>query len=229
MSTGPSCPPAANCTRADEGRTIDGVLTFAAVGRAVPVEVRRSPRARHARILVRSASRLELVVPRHARERDFGGMLESHRAWIERALAREERRPRLGLDGGLWLHGAAVASPRGDVERWYREHARSAVTETATREAARLGVRFERIRIADQRTRWGSCSRAGTLSFSWRLVVAPRAVLDYVVVHELCHVRHHDHSQRFWDALERARPTGPTEAGWLRVHGRELGAYRWEA
>jgi len=205
------------------------VLTFAAAGRTVPVEVRRSPRARHARILVRSASRLELVVPRRAREGDLDGLLESHRAWIERALAREERRPQIGLDGGHWLHGSLVPAPRGDVERWYREQARAAATETATREAARLGVRFERIRIADQRTRWGSCSRVRTLSFSWRLVVAPRSVLDYVVVHELCHLRHHDHSRRFWAALERARPTWRAEAGWLRAHGRELGAYRWEA
>ena len=205
------------------------MLTFAVAGRTVPVEVRRSQRARHARILVRSASRLELVVPRRARERDLDGVLESHRAWIERALAREERRPQLGLDGGLWLHGSPVLAPRGDVERWYRERARAAATDTATREAARLGVGFERIRIADQRTRWGSCSRARTLSFSWRLVVAPRQVLDYVVVHELCHLRHADHSQRFWDSLEQARPTWRAEAGWLRAHGRELGAYRWEA
>ena len=205
------------------------MLIFAAAGRTVPVEVRRSQRVRHARILVRSASRLELVVPRRARERDLDGLLESHRPWIERALAREESRPQLGLDGGLWLHGWPVLAPQGDVERWYREQARAAATDTATREAARLGVRFERIRIADQRTRWGSCSRTRTLSFSWRLVVAPRPVLDYVVVHELCHLRHPDHSQRFWDSLQQARPTWRAEAGWLRAHGRELGAYRWEA
>lgn len=214
--------------RADRVRTIGEMLTFAAAGRTVPVEVRHSPRARHARILVRSACRIELVVPPRVHDRDLDGMLESHRAWIERALAREESRPHLGLDGLIWLEGAPVPRPRGDVERWYRERARTAATETATREAARLGVDFDRVRIADQRTRWGSCSRKRTLSFSWRLVVAPRSVLDYVVVHELCHLRHHDHSRRFWAALGEARPTWRAEAGWLRAHGRELGAYRWD-
>ncbi|MDQ3823259.1 MAG: M48 family metallopeptidase, partial [Actinomycetota bacterium] len=94
------------------------------------------------------------------------------------------------------------------------------------REAARLGVAYERIAIRDQRTRWGSCSRRGTLSFNWRLVLAPTGVLEYVVVHELCHLREPNHSRRFWALLESARPGYRAERQWLRRHGWELLAYR---
>ena len=92
-------------------------------------------------------------------------------------------------------------------------------------EAARLGVRYARIRIADQRTRWGSCSRTGTLSFNWRLVLAPHPVLEYAAVHELCHLVVSDHSPGFWQVVERARPGYREERRWLRDHGHELLAY----
>ena len=111
------------------------------------------------------------------------------------------------------------------TEREGRRLARRAVAETATREAARLGVAFKRITIRDTRSRWGSCSTTGTLSFSWRLVLAPREILDYVVVHELCHLRHHDHSSRFWAFVAEAWPKYHEHKAWLDAHGWELLAY----
>ena len=73
-------------------------------------------------------------------------------------------------------------------------------------EAPALGVSCRRVEIRDQRTRWGSCSPRGTLSFNWRLVLAPFEVLDYVVVHELCHLREPNHSPRFWRLVATRRP-----------------------
>lgn len=198
---------------------------FEVGGRVLPVRVRRSRRARRYSVVVASARQLEVVVPARGRLADVPAVLEEQRAWLERALAREARRPLLGLDGWTWLHGEPVAPPPGDPTAWYRRRARAAAAETAEREAARLGVEFARIRIMDARTRWGSCSTRGTLSFSWRLVVPPRRVLDYVVVHELCHLRRPDHSPAFWAELERARPGWREDARWLRDHGRELAAY----
>jgi hypothetical protein len=93
-------------------------------------------------------------------------------------------------------------------------------------EAAELGVSFLRIEVRDQRTRWGSCSPRGTLSFNWRLVLAPFAVLDYVVVHELCHLREPNHSARFWRLVESRRPAWRDQRAWLREHGPELLAFR---
>lgn len=89
-------------------------------------------------------------------------------------------------------------------------------------EAERLGVRFSGPRIADQKTLWGSCTAQGLISLSWRLVMAPPAVLRYVVVHELCHVRHHDHGQRFWKLVARQMPDFETHRRWLREHGPAL-------
>ncbi len=81
---------------------------------------------------------------------------------------------------------------------------------------------YHRITIRDQKTRWGSCSARGTLSFNWRLMLAPPSVLDYVVVHELCHLTHMDHSAAFWQAVEAAYPDYRTARQWLKDHGHEL-------
>lgn len=86
-------------------------------------------------------------------------------------------------------------------------------------EAVRLGVGFSGPRIADQKTLWGSCTSQGLISLSWRLVMAPPAVLRYVAVHELCHVRHHDHGPRFWTLVARQMPGFESHRRWLRENG----------
>src|SRR5438045_287681 len=86
-------------------------------------------------------------------------------------------------------------------------------------------VGFRSLAIREQRTRWGSCSATGRLSFNWRLVLAPADVLAYVVVHELCHRLRPDHSRAFWSLVADARPTFRREREWLRTHGAELLAY----
>ena len=93
-------------------------------------------------------------------------------------------------------------------------------------EAEALAVSVGRIEVRDQRTRWGSCSTRGTLSFNWRLALAPFEVLDYVVVHELCHLREQNHSHRFWRLVESRRPGWRAQRDWLHEHGPELLAFR---
>jgi predicted metal-dependent hydrolase len=101
------------------------------------------------------------------------------------------------------------------------------LTEMVEREAARLELSgWSRIRVGDPRSRWGSCSTRGTLSFSWRLVMAPAWVADYVVVHELCHLRQMNHSHRFWQLVDEAYPSRRAAQAWLKRHGPELLAYR---
>jgi predicted metal-dependent hydrolase len=93
-------------------------------------------------------------------------------------------------------------------------------------EAPALGVTYAQVQIRDQRTRWGSCSSRGTLSFNWRLALAPLEVLDYVVVHELCHLREPNHSSRFWRLVASRRPDWRRQRDWLAVNGPELLAFR---
>jgi hypothetical protein len=85
-----------------------------------------------------------------------------------------------------------------------------------------LGVTFNRVSVKDQRTLWGSCTREGNLNFTWRLALAPDAVLDYVVVHELAHRAQMNHSRRFWEVVERVCPGHRTHRRWLRRNGQAL-------
>jgi predicted metal-dependent hydrolase len=175
------------------------------------IRVRESARARRWRIEVGASGPPLVVVPRGTSRADVARIVESRQGWIARQLARRE--PALGLDRVRLALAEA------------RRLARARVTAVAEREAPGLGVDYERIAIRDQRTRWGSCSARGTLSFNWRLVLAPESVLEYVVVHELCHLAEPNHSPRFWALLEAARPGYRVEKDWLRRHGWELQAY----
>jgi len=176
------------------------------------VLVRRSRRRRRWTLTVPWGEPAVLAVPNRMTLAEIDRVLAEHRAWI----ARERRRqvPRLGLD--------ADAVSEDDARRATRE----LVTMVAEEEAAELGVAYRRIEIRGQRTRWGSCSTRGTLSFNWRLALAPLAVLDYVVVHELCHLREPNHSPRFWSLVASRRPDWRAERDWLREHGAELLAFR---
>jgi predicted metal-dependent hydrolase len=176
------------------------------------VEVRRSRRVRKWTLTVPWGAPALLTVPVWMAEREIERVVDSHRVWIARERAKQQ--PRLRLD--------ARAVSEADARRATRE----LVTMLVDDEAPALGVSVERIQVRDQRTRWGSCSARGTLSFNWRLVLAPFEVLDYVVVHELCHLREPNHSRRFWRLVESRRPDWRTQRDWLHEHGPELLAFR---
>jgi hypothetical protein len=116
-------------------------------------------------------------------------------------------RPALRLENGRFLLSkTALAQAEDFFAEWYRQQARQVCTERVVFYAAKMGVTYERIRISSARTRWGSCSSRGTLSFTWRLMLAPLDVVDYVVVHELAHRREPNHSPRFWAVVEQFMP-----------------------
>jgi predicted metal-dependent hydrolase len=175
------------------------------------VEVRRSSRARRWRLEVPWGEPARLTVPRWTSCAEVERVLAEKRSWVEEQRRRQV--PRLGLER------LAVSESEA------RTGARELVSLLAEEEAERIGVAYQRIRIGGQRTLWGSCSARGTLSFNWRLVLAPLEVLDYVVVHELCHLRVPDHSRRFWALVERQRPHWRRQRDWLRRHGHELLAF----
>ena len=153
-----------------------------------------------ARSAVGRAARL--TVPQSTSRAEVERILAEKRSWIEEQ--RRHQLPRLGLDR------LAVSESEARVA------ARELVTALAEEQAERIGVAYQRIRIGRQWTLWGSCSTRGTLSFNWRLALAPSEVLDYVVVHELCHLRVPNHSTRFWALVERHRPHWRHQRDWLR-------------
>jgi predicted metal-dependent hydrolase len=182
-------------------------------GRLVELHIRRSKRVRGSRIYVRQGLPVELVVRPRASQTDIDEAITAYLPWLERQLANVGP-PSLGLER------LSLTEEQGRREG----HAR--VSLIAQSEAAALGVTYTRLTMRDQRSRWGSCSSKGALSFNWRLVLAPHDVLDYVVVHEVCHLVEHHHGPAFWALVEKRRPSFRDSRDWLDRHGWEILAYR---
>lgn len=117
-------------------------------------------------------------------------------------------------------------SEQNDAEflfrNWYRKQAGKIIGERVALFAERYQLQVGKIRITSARTRWGSCSPKNTLSFSWRLVMTPLEIIDYVVIHELAHTIHHNHSRRFWALVEKWMPDYKVRRKQLRQYGREV-------
>jgi predicted metal-dependent hydrolase len=126
--------------------------------------------------------------------------------------------------GTIWVRGEEAHSPRRVLDFLKRE-ARSLFEERALALAAKLGAAPSRITVRDTASRWGSCSSARSLSFSWRLILAPDFVLDYVVAHEVAHLREMNHSARFWRLLESIVDNVERAQRWLAQNGTTLHRY----
>lgn len=198
-----------------------------------------------------SPTGLRLTVPPHTPARSIRAFLRESSPWIEAQRAAQGPPPPPLADGDTlallddWLElrvrtsdsrrqiavreGRALqvdlppgTDPSGLVERWYRREARRILAPRAEEAAAALGVAVRRITVRDPTSRWGSCSSSGTLSFSWRLLLAPERVLQYVVVHEVCHLVRADHSPAFWALLASRCPDHASAREWLRDNGSRL-------
>ncbi len=132
--------------------------------------------------------------------------------------------PALAARGTLHVPGPPEAFAQA-LELWLRAEARKDLETAVGRHAAALGVRPGRITLRDQRTRWGSCSAGGGLSFSWRLILAPPEILDYVAAHECAHLVEFDHGPGFWALTRRLRPDHEQAEDWLRAQGPDLQRY----
>jgi predicted metal-dependent hydrolase len=208
--------------------------------------VRRSPRARRVRVSVDGSGEVEVILPKRAPERAAAQAVRELTPWIERrrrTLARaaaevarpEGTVPYLGRDlrvvpqpGRERVHrrGDELLVPKRDagpaIERWYRRQARAEIGPRLDAATERAGTSYTGLTIRGQKTRWASCSTTGHMSFNWRLLLAPEAILDYVVEHEVCHLERMDHSPRFWALLESRVPDWREHARWLRRYGPTL-------
>jgi predicted metal-dependent hydrolase len=208
--------------------------------------LRRSSRARRVRVSVESDGAVQVTLPPRAPARAADEAVRELRPWIERrrrALARAAAEvartpgtvPYLGAELVLVpQRGRTRVHRRGDallvpeqrrepaLERWYRRAARAEIAPRLDAAVARAGTAYTQLTIRGQRTRWASCSSGGAMSFNWRLLLAPEAILDYVIEHEVCHLEVMDHSPGFWALLE-SRVRGWREhARWLSRYGSTL-------
>jgi hypothetical protein len=118
--------------------------------------------------------------------------------------------------------GGGRAAVADALERWYRKRAREEVAPRLDAATERAGTAWTRLSIRGQRTRWASCSQDGSMSFNWRLLLAPAEILDYVVEHEVAHLEVLDHSDRFWRLLARRCPDYRAHERWLKRNGHTL-------
>jgi predicted metal-dependent hydrolase len=126
------------------------------------------------------------------------------------------RQTPLYLDGSFRMSPATRPKARLAFENWYKKQAKAHIPQRVSQLAAQHGFEYQRIRITSARTRWGSCSTRGTLSFTWRLVMAPENMIDYVIVHELVHLHIHNHSKEFWEQVGLLMPDYKAKRLWLK-------------
>jgi len=212
----------------------------------------RSKRRTIALIVERDGS-LTVRAPKRAAMTDINSFIREKAPWIERTREKlksipvipkkqftdgekfpflgelyelelvKPQRPALRFDGRFQL--GYTSQKRGEqvFTRWYKEKALTVISERVSIFSEKHGFLPKGIRITSARTRWGSCSPDGTLNFTWRLILAPLDVIDYVVVHELVHLRVKDHSSRFWKIVQELAPEYRLQRKWLREHGEKLG------
>lgn len=219
----------------------------------IPLVLRRSARAKRISLRISQLDgRVTLTLPKRLAEGEALAFARSKEGWIRKHLAARGVDVAVGLGaqvpvGGHVLEVVAGAGRRvqigeaqiavpGPADRvgvrlgaYLREVARDRLAGACDDYAARLGKPYARITLRDTRSRWGSCTSDGGLMFSWRLIMTPPEVLDYVAAHEVAHLAQMNHSPAFW--AEVARIYGPYAAPrrWLRQHGSDLHRYRFEA
>lgn len=204
------------------------ILLRADAARAVVVLVLPSPRHRSAGLGF-AARRADWI---HARLAEMAARIPFEDGMTLPLLGRPHRvRHRPGgapgvsvADGEIRIGGPAARLPRL-LAAWLRMEASRILAERSRALAAGLGAQVSRVTVRDTRSRWGSCSPSGALSYSWRLVLAPETVLDYVVAHEVAHLRVPNHGPRFWATVGALCPDHMHARRWLKANGAALHRY----
>ncbi len=210
-----------------------------------PIEVKLRISARARRITLRVSrldGRVTLTMPRHVPEKQGYQFAMERRAWIAKQLSSvggvvvvksgvvlpvEGQMKRVVLGSGDAEPGEVAAATAAKLGAQLKERARERLIAAVDEFAGALGRQPTGITLRDPRSRWGSCSSAGRLMFSWRLIFAPPDVLRYVAAHEVAHLRHMDHSPAFWATVDLLFPDYDSQRIWLRHNGTELHRYKF--
>jgi predicted metal-dependent hydrolase len=173
------------------------------------LEFVRHPRARRYVIRVRSDGTVRITIPRGGSKREGEDFARRQARWIEK------QRERVAREHARGLHAVPAAPDRHMLER-----AKNELPARLLALAAVHGLHVTRVSVRNQRWRWGSCSRSGHICLNWRLVQMPPSVCEYVMIHELMHLKRMDHSPAFWKLVAAACPEYEAARAWLRRHGR---------
>jgi len=219
-------------------------------GNALPLHVRTHPRARRIAVKIGAdGDTIEMVLPRRFSRSEALRFLEASRGWIDSRIATMPPRipfadgaviplmdvpHRIRAMGAMRGRGAAwiedgelrVAGDAAFLARRVRDFLRGLAKREFAARAEAMAAAVERkvkhVNVRDTVSRWGSCTRGGNLSFSWRLIFAPEAVIDYVVAHEVAHLVHMNHGVRFWRLVDKLHPDAKPQRLWLNRHRTRL-------
>ena len=216
-------------------------------GKTIPYRVKRSPRSSHARLEIRADTGLTVIVPRSYSLTRVPEIITDKKRWVITKLEMLSRgKQAYATEGACRYLGCNLkivttvghhpgmepvisedelifSRESGDghghgIERWLRKQSETLLKEMAERNAHKIGVEYKILRLRTARTRWGSCSPGGTLTFNWKLVMFPPAVMEYVVIHELCHLKQMNHSKAFWALVEIHCPDWRIHRKWLHAN-----------
>ena len=211
--------------------------------RTVPLLMVRHPRARRYLLRLRPDGTARVTIPRGGTHTEARQFVERHRGWLEKQFLRIQARPahpagwHVGAD--IWFRGELVplesvgnglirfggetlvvadtaADLRPFIEQHLRQMAARELPPLVMERAAQHQLSVLRVTVRNQKSRWGSCSRRRTISLNWRLIQTPDLVRDYIILHELAHLRHMNHSDRFWQEVERLCPNYQAAKRWLK-------------
>ena len=211
-----------------------------------PSEIIRSSRKTLA-ITIDSFGRLIVRAPLRCSEQRINAFLQEKEGWIVRKISERkgagiELPPenlhgysfmllgrkckiyiadtsKVGYDRENGVVYLPAKNPKERLLKWLKENAKRIFTQVAFDTAKRMGVTYQSVGVTSARGRWGSCSGKNAIHFSFRLIYAPKEVIEYVVVHELAHTKHHNHSQAFWAEVAKFVPDWKTKRAWLKTHG----------
>lgn len=212
----------------------------------IPVVLKRSKRARRLSLRVSGLDgKVSLTLPVRGSNREAVAFLSEKEDWIRRHLAKRPEISPVAIGSEVPIEGQMrliqthtrrsvrlepynIFVPPGDdkaarrVQAFLKTMARDRLAAASEHYANLVGRTFGKISLRDTRSRWGSCTSEGNLMYSWRLILAPAEVLNYVAAHEVCHLVEMNHSQAFWGQVERVMPGYSAPRKWLRQHGAEL-------
>lgn len=215
----------------------------------ITIELRRSQRARRMTLRLSNSTGLAtLTLPRRVSLGEAQLFAERQHDWLRKNMAKRPVRSILALGQTLSIRGLPVILAQGTgrnigidgetllipgdparaarkLQGWLKAQARAELLNASQKYATMLGHPFSGITLRDTRSRWGSCSASGALMYSWRLILAPASVLDYVAAHEVAHLKVMNHSESFWAEVARLKPGYAADRDWLRKNGPSLHSF----
>lgn len=214
------------------------------------IKIVKSPRAKRLTLRIDEKAHLPvLTIPRYCSGKKAFAFVDSHRDWIQNMLARlpkarhfsngeqisifgekyiilhnEKQRGALLKDGFLIIGGEPEFLHRRVCD-FLKKLAAEKLTKLSLAAAQKIGCTLRKVTIKDTKSRWGSCSNKNNINYNWRIILAPREVIEYLVCHEVSHLAHQDHSETFWQCVSSLCPHYKEGQHWLKVRGKELYRY----